>query len=150
MFVRYLTVNKIENHINGKSSQKYMKDQVYGAEKGNGDKVISWLKEQAKSSGLKLEVRLEDYILSTQNFGEFELISLSDDSIPVRKLISKVGKRYGIKMIEGGYVEEARILRRRKSDYAKVLRGEKVIGHLELETPRFGAKKWEIKLEEKR
>jgi len=150
MFVRYLTVNKIENHINGKSSQKYMKDQVYGAEKGNGDKVVSWLKEQAKSSGLKFEVRLEEYILSTQNFGEFELISLSDDSIPVRKLISKVGKRYGIKMIEGGYVEEARILRRRKSDYAKVLRGEKVIGHLELETPRFGAKKWEIKLEEKR
>ena len=127
-----------------------MKDQVYGAEKGNGDKVVSWLIEQAKSSGLKFEVRLEDYILSTQNFGEFELISLSDDSIPVRKLISKVGKRYGIKMIEGGYVEEARILRRRKSDYAKVLRGEKVIGHLELETPRFGAKKWEIKLEEKR
>lgn len=127
-----------------------MKDQVYGAEKGNGEKVVLWLKEQAKSAGLKLEVRLEDYIISTQNFGEFELISLSNDSIPVRKLISKVGKRYGIKMIEGGFVEEARIIRRRKSDYAKVLRGEKVIGHLELETPRFGAKKWEIKLEEKR
>lgn len=127
-----------------------MKDHVYGVEKGNGEKVVSWLKEQVKSMGLKLEVRLEDYILSTQNFGEFELISLSDDSISVRKLISKVGKRYGIKMIEGGFVEEARIIRRRKSDYAKVLRGEKVIGHLELETPRFGAKKWEIKLEEKR
>ena len=127
-----------------------MKDQVYGAEKGNGDKVVSWLKEEAKSAGLKLEARLEDYIISTQNFGEFELISLSDDSIAVRKLISKVGKRYGIKMIEGGYVEEARIIRRKKSDYAKVLRGEKVIGHLEFETPRFGAKKWEIKLEEKR
>jgi len=127
-----------------------MKDQVYGAEKGNGEKVVSWLKEQAKSTGLKLEVKLEDQIISTQNFGEFELISLSDDSIAVRKLISKVGKRYGIKMIEGGYNEEARIIRRRKSDYAKVLRGEKVIGHLELETSRFGAKKWEIKVEEKR
>ncbi len=127
-----------------------MKNQVYGAEKGNGENVVSWLKEQAKSTGLKLEVRLEDYIISTQNFGEFELISLSDDSISVRKLISKVGKRYGIKMIEGGYNEKARIIRRRKSDYAKVFRGEKVIGHLEFETPRFGAKKWEIKLEEKR
>ena len=127
-----------------------MKDKVYGAEKGIGEKVVSWLKEQAKSTGLKLEVRLEDYMISTQNFGEFELISLSDDSIPVRKLISKVGKRYGIKMIEGGYNEKARIIRRRKSDYAKVFRGEKVIGHLEFETPRFGAKKWEIKLEEKR
>jgi len=94
----YLQVNKIENHINGKLAQKYMKDQVYGAEKGNGEKVVLWLKEQAKSTGLKLEVRLEDYIISTQNFGEFELISLSDDSISVRKLISKVGKRYGIKI----------------------------------------------------
>ena len=127
-----------------------MKDQVYGAEKGNGEKVVLWLNEQAKSTGVKLEARLEDYIISTQNFGEFELISLSDDSLPVRKLISKVGKRYGIKMIEGGYNEKARIIRRRKSDYAKVFRGEKVIGHLEFETPRFGARKWEIKLEEKR
>ncbi|MCH7966660.1 MAG: hypothetical protein IIB02_04470 [Thaumarchaeota archaeon] len=128
-----------------------MKDQVYGAEKGNGKKVVSWLKEQVESTGLKLEIKLEDYIISTQNFGDFELISLSNDSIPVRKLISKVGKRYGIRMIEGGYKEKARILRRRKSDYAKVLlKGEKVIGHLEFETPRFGAKKWKIKLEEKR
>ena len=128
-----------------------MKDQVYGAEKGNGEKVVSWLKEQAESIGLKLQIRLEDYIIPTTNFGDFELISLSSDSLPVRKLISRVGKRYGIKMIEGGYKEKARILRRRKSDYAKVLlKGEKVIGHLEFETPRFGAKKWEIKLEEKR
>lgn len=128
-----------------------MKNQVYGAEKGNGEKVVSWLKEHADSTGLKLEIRLENYIIKTQNFGDFELISLSNDSIPVRKLISKVGKRYGIRMIEGGYKEKARILRRRKSDYAKVLlKGEKVIGHLEFETPRFGAKKWEIKLEEKR
>ncbi len=127
-----------------------MKEQVYGAEKGHGEKVVLWLREQAESSGLKLEISLEDYIISTQNFGDFELILLSSDSIPVRKLISKVGKRYGIKMIEGGYNEKARIIRRRKSDYAKVFRGEKVIGHLEFETPRFGAKKWEIKLEEKR
>jgi len=128
-----------------------MKEQVYGAEKGYGEEVVSWLKEQAESTGIKLKIRLEDYIIATQNFGDFELISLSNDSLSVRKLISRVGKRYGIKMIEGGYKEKARILRRRKSDYAKVLlKGEKVIGHLEFETPRFGAKKWEIKAEEKR
>ena len=128
-----------------------MKEQVYGAEKGHGEEVVSWLKEQAESTGMNLKIRLEDYIIHTQNFGDFELISLSSDSLPVRKLLSRVGKRLGIKMIEGGYKEQARILRRRKSDYAKVLlKGEKVIGHLEFETPRFGAKKWEIKLEEKR
>ncbi|WP_371503783.1 hypothetical protein [Nitrosopumilus adriaticus] len=127
-----------------------MKDQVYGAEKGNGGRVTDWLNEQAKSTGLKLEVKLENDVLSTENFGDFDLLSLSDDSIKSRKLISKAGKRFGIKMIEGGYKEVARIIRRKKSDYAKVLKGEKVIGHLELETSRFGSKKWEIKSEERR
>ena len=127
-----------------------MKDQVYGAEKGNGERVTDWLNEQAKSTGLKLEVKLEKDVLSTENFGDFDLLSLSDDSIKSRKLISKAGKRFDIKMIEGGYKEVARIIRRKKSDYAKVLKGEKVIGHLELETSRFGSKKWEIKSEERR
>ncbi|MGY5149644.1 MAG: hypothetical protein ACW9W3_06245 [Candidatus Nitrosopumilus sp. bin_68KS] len=127
-----------------------MKNQVYGAEKGNGERVVDWLNEQAKSTGLKLEVKLENNVLSTENFGDFDLLSLSDDSIKSRKLISKAGKRFGIKMIEGGYKEVARIIRRKKSDYAKVLKGEKVIGHLELETSRFGSKKWEIKSEERR
>ncbi|AJW70520.1 hypothetical protein [Nitrosopumilus adriaticus] len=127
-----------------------MKDQVYGAEKGNGEKVTEWLNEQAKATGLKLEVKLESDVLSTENFGDFDLLSLSDDSVKSRKLISKAGKRFGIKMIEGGYKEVARIIRRKKSDYAKVLKGDKVIGHLELETPRFGTKKWKIKLEERR
>lgn len=127
-----------------------MKEQVYGAEKGNGEKVANWLNEQAKDSGLKLQVKLKNSILSTQNFGDFDLLLLSDDSVKSRKLISKAGKRFGIKMIEGGYKEEARIIRRKKSDYAKVLNGDKVIGHLELETSRFGTKKWEIKSEERR
>ncbi len=127
-----------------------MKDQVYGAEKGNGERVTIWLNEQAKDAGLKLEVKLENNILSTENFGDFDLLSLSDDSIKSRKLISKAGKRFGIKMVEGGYKEVARIIRRKKSDYAKVLKGDKVIGHLELETSRFGSNKWEIKSEERR
>lgn len=127
-----------------------MKDQVYGAEKGNGEKVAEWLNEQAESSGIKLRVKLESGILTTQNFGEFELFSLSNDSVTIRKLLSKAGKRFGIRMVEGGYKEVARIIRRKKADYAKVLKGDKVIGHLELETSRFGAKKWEVKSEERR
>lgn len=127
-----------------------MKEHVFGVEKGHGNEVISWIDEQAKSIGLKLEIRLDGSLISTPSLGDFELFSLSDDSLPVRKLISRSGKRFGIKMIEGGYKEEARIIRRKKSDYAKVLKGDKVIGHLELETPRFGAKKWSVKLEERR
>ncbi|MCE9652476.1 MAG: hypothetical protein K8Q89_05400 [Nitrosarchaeum sp.] len=127
-----------------------MKEQVYGTEKGHINKVVSWLNEQAESEGLKLKLKSEDYLLSTQNFGDFELFSVSDDSLLVRKLISKAGKRFNIKMIEGGYKEKARIIRRRKSDYAKVLKGDKVVGHLELESARFGPLKWEIKAEERR
>jgi len=127
-----------------------MKEHVYGTEKGNIENVILWLNEQAESVGLKLNIKSEDYVLTTQNFGEFEIFSLSDDSLPVRKLLSKAGKRFGVKMIEGGYKEKARIIRRRKSDYAKVLKGDKVIGHLELESARFGKLKWEIKAEERR
>lgn len=127
-----------------------MKNHVYGTQKGNGEKVTEWLNEQAEDSGIKLKVKLENSVLVTQNFGEFELLSLSDDSVTSRKLLSKAGKRFGIKMLEGGYKEVARIIKRRKSDYAKVLKEGKIIGHLELETSRFGAAKWEVKSEERR
>ena len=127
-----------------------MKEHVYGVEKGNVENVILWLNEQADSIGLKLNIKSEEYVLSTQNFGDFEIFSLSDDSLTVRKLLAKAGKRFGAKMLEGGYKEKARIIRRRKSDYAKVLKGDKVIGHLELESARFGKLKWDIKTEERR
>jgi hypothetical protein len=127
-----------------------MKEHVFGVEQGHGDEVVSWINEQADSTGLKLKVKLSGSILSTPSLGDFELFLISNDSLPVRKLILRAGKRLNLKIIEGGYKEEARILRRKKSDYAKVLKGDKIIGHLELETPRFGAKKWTVKLEERR
>ena len=127
-----------------------MKEHVFGVEKGHGDEFTSWINEQADSTDLKLKVKLSGSLLSTPSFGDFELFLISDDSLPVRKLILRGGKRLNVKIIEGGYKEEARILRRRKSDYAKVLKGDKTIGHLELETPRFGTKKWIVKSEERR
>ena len=127
-----------------------MKDHVYGTEKGNGEKVVEWINEQAEDSGMKLKVKLEKGILITQNFGDYELFSLSDDSVTSRKLLAKAGKRFGIRMVEGGYKEVARIIRRKKADYAKVLKGDKIVGHLELETSRFGSKEWKVKAEERR
>ena len=38
----------------------------------------------------------------------------------------------------------------KKSDYALVRRGDKVIGHLELEASRLGTEKWKIKAEERK
>jgi len=64
-----------------------MKEYVFGVEKGYGDEVVSWINEQADSTGLKLKVKLTGSILSTPSFGDFELFLLSDESLPVRKLI---------------------------------------------------------------
>ena len=64
-----------------------MKEYVFGVEKGHGDEVVSWINEQADSTGLKLKVKLTGYILSTPSFGDFELFLFSDESLPVRKLI---------------------------------------------------------------
>ena len=61
MFVKSLQINKIENHINGKSSQKYMKDQVYGSEKGNGEKDVGHLElETPRFGARKWEIKLEE------------------------------------------------------------------------------------------
>ncbi len=38
----------------------------------------------------------------------------------------------------------------KKSDYAMVRKGDKVLGHLEFESSRFGFEKWKIKDEERR
>jgi len=53
-----------------------MKEYVFGVEKGHGDELISWINEQADSTGLKLKVKLTGSILPTPSFGDFELFLL--------------------------------------------------------------------------
>ena len=67
-----------------------MKEQVYGAEKGHGEEVVSWIKTEVESTGMKLKIRLEDYIIHTQNFGDFELISLSSDSLTATPYVTPI------------------------------------------------------------
>ena len=67
-----------------------------------------------------------------------------------RKLILKASKRFKIKVIEGGYKTKERILHTKKSDYAMVRLGDKVIGHMEFETSRFGKENWKVKNEERK
>ena len=57
---------------------------------------------------------------------------------------------FKIKAIEGGYKPSEKTYLWRKSEYAMIRRGETVIGHLELETSRFGNSKWKIRTEERR
>jgi hypothetical protein len=122
----------------------------FGIENGFGSKVIEWLNDEAKMQNLKFEARLYGYIITTQNFGAFEMFSWVGDVQIARKLIIKASKRFKIKVIEGGYKTKERIFHTKKSDYAIVRKGDEVIGHLEFEASRFGSEKWRVKVEERK
>lgn len=122
----------------------------FGAEEGYGSKVVEWVNEEAQKQGLKIEARLYGHNITTQNFGTFEMFSWMGNVQVARKLIIKASKRFKIKVIEGGYKTKEKIFHMKKSDYAMVRRGDKVLGHLEFEATRFGREKWKIKAEERR
>jgi len=128
-----------------------MKDsETFGIEKGFGEKVVSWLNEQAKKNQTKFEARLYGYDITTKNFGAFEMFSWMGNAQVARKMILKASKRFKIKVIEGGFRTKESTFTIKQSDYAMVRSGDKVIGHLEFETSRFGFKKWKLKNEERR
>ena len=121
--------------------------ETFGVEKGHGEEVINWLNEQSKDG--KFEARLYGYSITTKNFGEFEMFSWRGEVQIARKLIIKASKRFKIKVIEGGYKPTEKVFRMKKFDYAKVRKGDKTIGQLEFEMPRFGNNQWEIVDEER-
>ena len=123
--------------------------ETFGIEKDHGEEVIAWLNEQAKSQGTKLEARLYGVYISTKNFGDFEMFSWIGDVQIARKLIIKASKRFKVKVIEGGYKPKEKVFRMKKFDYAKVKRGDKTIGQLELVASRFGNNQWGIQNEER-
>ena len=128
-----------------------MKDsETFAIENGYGGKAIEWLNDEAKKINKKFEARLYDHVISTQNFGSFEMFSWIGDVQLARKLIVKVSKRFKIKVIEGGYKTKERIFHTKKSDYAMVKFGDKVIGHIQFEASRLGGEKWKVKDEERK
>ena len=128
-----------------------MKDsETFAIENGFGSKVIDWINSEAKEKNQRFEARLYEYVLETQNFGSFEMFSWVGDVQIARKMIIKASKRFKIKVIEGGYKTKERIFHTKKSDYGIVRRGDKILGHVELEAPRFGKGNWEIKAEERK
>jgi hypothetical protein len=123
--------------------------ETFGVEKGHGEEIVSWLNNQAKIQGVKLEARLYGYDISTKNFGDFELFSWIGDVQIARKMIIKASKRFKVKVIEGGYKPKEKLLRLKKFDFAKVKKGDKTIGLLEFASSRFGDRQWEIQNEER-
>lgn len=124
--------------------------ETFGIESGHGQEVVEWLNEQAKVAKLKLEARLYDHVITTQNFGDFEMFSWMGDVQIARKMIVKASKRFKVKVIEGGYKPKEKIFRVKKFDYAMVRKGEKVIGHLEFESSRLGNDFWKVVAEERK
>ncbi len=128
-----------------------MKDsETFAVESGYGEKAIEWLNDEAKKINKKFEARLYNHTITSQNFGSFEMFSWVGDVHVARKLIVKVSKRFKIKVIEGGYQTKERIFHTKKSDYAIVRLGDKVIGHIEFEASRLGGEKWKVKNEERK
>ena len=123
--------------------------ETFGVQKGHGKEIVEWLNEQSKKQNTKLEARLYNYEISTKNFGDFEMFSWMGDVQIARKMIIKASKKFKIKVIEGGYKPKEKVFKMKKFDFAKVKKGDKTIGQLELAVSRFGNAQWEIQDEER-
>lgn len=127
-----------------------MDSETFGVEKGHGKKVVDWINECARRDGLKLEARLYGHDLTTRNFGTFELFSWVGDVKAARRITIRASRRFKVKVVEGAYKTKERIFHIRRSDYAMVRRGERIIGRLELETSMLGRGRWIVTQEERR
>ena len=123
--------------------------ETFGAEEGSAKDVVKWMNEEAERRKAKFEARLYGYVISTENFGKFEMFSWMGDVKLARNLITKASKRFKAKVIEGGYKTKDKVYSSKKSDYAMVRKGDRVIGHLQFSAPRFGGD-WELVAEERK
>ena len=124
--------------------------ETFGAEEGSGEIVINWMNGEAKKRKVKFEARLYGYTLTTENFGSFEMFSWMGDVKAARSLITKASKRFKVKIIEGGYKAKEKIYSTKKSDFAMVRKGDRVIGHLQFTAQRFGNSDWKLVGEERK
>jgi hypothetical protein len=108
------------------------------------------MNNDAKKRKLKFEARSYGYSITTKNFGTFEMLSWIGDVKVARSLITKASKRFKVRVIEGGYRTEEKVLKRKKTDFAMVRKGDRVIGHLEFSSSLFGDTKWKLETEERK
>ena len=127
-----------------------MDSETFGVEKGYGRKAVDWINATAQREGLKLEARLYGYDLGTTNFGKFEMFSWMGDVKVARRLTTKASKRFKIKVVEGAYKTKEKIFHTKRTDYAMVKRGDRILGHLELEVSRFSRGEWTVVQEERK
>ena len=124
--------------------------EIFGIEAGFAEQAIEWMNNEAKKCKFKFEARAYNYKINTENFGAFEMFSWIGDVKVARNLITKASKRFKIRAFEGGYKTKEKLLRKTKSEYAMVRKGERVIGHLEFTKSMLGNEKWKLKAEERK
>ena len=124
--------------------------ETFGAEQGSGKELVQWMNEEAKKRNMKFEARLYEYVIKTENFGTYEMFSWMGEVKTARSLIVKASKKFRVKVIEGGYKAKEKIYSTKKSDFAMVRKGDRVIGHLKFTATRFGKDDWELVEEERR
>ena len=122
----------------------------FGVESGFGEQVLNWMNSEAKKRKLKFEARAYSYEITTKSFGIFEMFSWVGDVKVARSLITKASLRFKIRVIEGGYRSKEKILKRKKTDFAMVRKGERVIGHLEFSSGLLGNSMWKLENEERK
>ena len=122
----------------------------FGVESGFGEQVLNWMNSEAKKHKSKFEARAYNYEITTKNFGSFEMFSWVGDVKVARSLITKASKRFKIRVIEGGYRTKEKVLKTKKTDFAMVRKGERVIGHLEFSSSMFGDTRWKLETEERK
>jgi len=124
--------------------------ETFGVESGFEERVLEWMNSDAKKRKLKFEARTYSYQITTKNFGTFEMLSWIGDVKVARSLITKASKRFKVRVIEGGYRTKEKVLKRKKTDFAMVRKGDRVIGHLEFSSSLFGDTKWKLETEERK
>ena len=124
--------------------------ETFGVESGFEERVLELMNSDAKKRKLKFEARSYGYSISTENFGTFEMLSWIGDVKVARSLITKASKRFKVRVIEGGYRTKEKVFKRKKSDFAMVRKGDRVIGHLEFSSSLFGDTKWKLETEERK
>ena len=122
----------------------------FGVESGFGEQVLNWMNSEAKKRKSKFEARAYNYEITTKNFGSFEMFSWVGDVKVARGLITKASKRFKIRVIEGGYRTKEKVLKTKKTDFAMVRKGERVMGHLEFSSSIFGDTRWKLETEERK
>jgi len=124
--------------------------ETFGVESGFEERVLEWMNSDAKKRKLKFEARSYGYSITTENFGTFEMLSWIGDVKVARSLVTKASKRFKVRVIEGGYRTKEKVLKRKKTDFAMVRKGDRVIGHLEFSSSLFGDTKWKLETEERK